>query len=163
MNGDSSLGAVGSPIYVKVKYTDSDLPNIKPIPQGNWVDLYAAEDWVYVTGESKILSLGIAMELPAGYEAILAARSSLFKNHGVILTNGIGVIDESYRGDNDIWKASLYALRGGSINKGDRICQFKIVPKMNLDPNSVYAPYFAFVPVAQLGNEDRGGIGSTGI
>ena len=162
MNNMSHTESLGLPLEVPIKYQDG-IPELKILPQGNWIDLVAADTWAYYAGDFMLMSLGVAMELPEGYEAILAARSSLFKNHGVILTNGIGVIDESYNGDNDIWKASLYALKDGIISKGDRICQFRIIPKMNLDPNSRYALYFAFKKVDSLGNKDRGGFGSTGV
>lgn len=94
------------------------------------------------------------MELPKGYEAHVVPRSSTFKNFGVIQTNHQGVVDESYKGNNDEWFMPVYALRDTEINFNDRICQFRIVEKM---------PKIDFVEVDELKNEDRGGHGSTGV
>ena len=114
----------------------------------------AAETVDMRAGEYKLISLGVSMELPKGYEAHVVPRSSTFKNFGVILANSFGVIDESYCGDNDIWHFPAIALRDTTIHKGDRICQFRIVKKM---------PEVYFQEVETLGNPDRKGIGSTGI
>lgn len=94
------------------------------------------------------------MELPEGYEAYVVPRSSTFKNFGIIQTNHCGVIDESYKGDNDQWFFPAYALRDTKIKMNDRICQFRIQKKM---------PEIDFIEVKTLGNKDRGGHGSTGM
>ena len=104
-------------------------------------------------GEFKMIPLGVAMELPSGYEALLAPRSSTFKKYGIILANSIGIIDESYKGDNDEWNFLAYALRDTVIPKNERICQFRIIP---------HQPLILLQEVEHLGNADRGGIGSTG-
>ena len=104
-------------------------------------------------GEFKMISLGVAMELPEGYEAHMAPRSSTFKNYGIIQTHSVAVNDRSYCGDNDIWKYPAYALRDTKINVNDRICQFRIMKKQ---------PKIEFFTVETLGNADRGGLGSTG-
>ena len=104
-------------------------------------------------GEFKLISLGVSMQLPAGYEAHVVPRSSTFKNYGIIQTNHQGVIDNSYCGDNDVWKFPAYALKDTHINKYDRICQFRIIEKQ---------PQIMFNEVETLGNEDRGGFGITG-
>lgn len=136
---------------IKIKYHDKDLPKV--VKNGDWVDLRAAETVKLKKGEYKVISLGVSMQLPAGYEAHLAPRSSTFKNFRVMCVNSIGIIDEAYCGDNDIWRFPVIAKRKTTINKGDRICQFRIVKKM---------PELEFVEVETLGNADRGGIGSTG-
>ena len=100
-----------------------------------------------------LIPLGVGMILPEGYEAHLAPRSGTFKNYGIIQTNHVGVIDESYCGNNDEWKYPAYALRDTVIHKGDRICQFRIMEKQ---------PEIEFVEVAALKDKDRGGFGSTG-
>lgn len=107
----------------------------------------------YVAGDILFLGLGVAMELPEGYEAVVAPRSSTFKNTGLILTNSIGVIDESYCGDTDEWKAVVYCTRDGMIKRHDRLFQFRIQKSQ---------PELKFTEVKQLGNKDRGGYGSTG-
>jgi dUTP pyrophosphatase len=94
------------------------------------------------------------MELPEGYEAHILPRSSTFKKFGIILSNSEGIIDNSFRGDNDIWGFPAIALRPTTIYRGDRICQFRIVKKQ---------PQVEFEEVESLGNDNRGGFGSTGV
>lgn len=138
---------------IKIKYIVKDIDKIEKIDNGDWIDLRAAENVILKAGEFKLISLGVAMQLPDGYEAHIVPRSSTYKNFGIIQTNHQAVIDESYCGDNDIWKYPAYALRDTVINKNDRICQFRIMKKQ---------PNIVFEEVEVLGNEDRGGIGSTG-
>ena len=133
---------------IKIKYT-TDIEPIEKIEKGDWIDLRAAENVELKAGEFKLISLGVAMQLPDGYEAHIVPRSSTYKNFGIIQTNHQAVIDESYCGDNDVWKYPAYALRDTVINKNDRICQFRIMKKQ---------PNIVFEEVEVLGNEDRGGI-----
>ena len=137
---------------IKVKYHTDILP-LKMNDKGDWVDLRAAQDMKLWGGYYYYIPLGISVELPEGYEAHVAPRSSTFKNWGIIQTNSVGVIDNSYCGDNDIWMMPVYATRFTEIKKNDRICQFRIVEKQ---------PHLEFETVDHLGNEDRGGFGSTG-
>ena len=104
-------------------------------------------------GEYKMFPLGVAMQLPKGYEAIVVPRSSTFKKYGIILVNSFGIIDESFCGDNDEWQYLAYAMRDTHIPKNERICQFRIVK---------HQPEIELIEVEELGNQDRGGIGSTG-
>ena len=138
---------------IKIKYHNKNIDRIKKINNGDWIDLRAAETVELKAGDFKLISLGISMQLPEGYEAHIVPRSSTFKNFGIIQTNHQAVIDESYCGDNDIWRYPAYALRDTIINENDRICQFRIVEKM---------PSVTFEEVDALNNEDRGGFGSTG-
>ena len=101
----------------------------------------------------KLIPLGVAMELPEGYEALVAPRSSTFKKHKILLSNSIGVIDCSYKGENDQWHFPAFATEYTVIEKGTRICQFRIIENQ---------PELEFEEVEMLGNADRGGIGSTG-
>ena len=117
------------------------------------MDLRCAEDTRIKAGEYKMIPLGIAMELPKGYEALVVPRSSTFKKYGIIAVNSIGVIDESYCGDGDEWNFLAFATRPTFIAKNERICQFRIIE---------HQPMLEFTAVETLGNEDRGGIGSTG-
>ena len=137
---------------IKIRYL-ADIEKINPIANGNWIDLRAAEDISLKRGEFKLIPLGIAMELPEGYEAIVAPRSSTFKKFGIIQANSIGVIDESYCGNNDEWKMPVIAVRDTVIQKNDRICQFRIIK---------HQPEIEFSVVSSLENADRGGFGSTG-
>lgn len=122
------------------------------IEVGDWIDLKVSEDFLLIREHTWELPLGIAMELPEGYEAIIEPRSSTLRRYGLI---GItGVIDNSYCGDNDEWKFCCYSIRNGYVKKGTRLCQFRIQKKQ---------PKFELVKVDHLGNKDRGGLGSTGI
>lgn len=137
---------------IKIKYHDGT-EELKKIEVGDWIDLRAAETVLLKNGDLKYISLGVSMELPKNYEAHVLPRSSTPKNYGVICVNSMGIIDNSYSGDNDIWKFPALAFRDTTINKGDRICQFRIVKRQ---------PKLSFKTVLNLGNKDRGGIGSTG-
>ena len=139
---------------IKIKYFNNEIDKISKIDKGDWIDLRAAETVNLNAGENKLIPLGIGMILPEGYEAHVVPRSSTYKNFGIIQTNHMGVIDESYCGDNDQWYFSAYALRNTTINKNDRICQFRIIKKQ---------PKIVFEEVESLKSENRGGFGSTGI
>jgi dUTP pyrophosphatase len=138
---------------IKIKYLSNGIDKIASIDKGDWIDLRAAETVEMKAGEFKLIKLGVAMQLPKGYEAHIVPRSSTYKNFGIIQTNHQAVIDETYCGDNDQWLYPAYALRDTVIKTNDRICQFRIVEKQ---------PKINFEEVEMLGNEDRGGIGSTG-
>lgn len=139
---------------IKIKYLSDKIDKLTYIDgKSDWIDLRAAETVEMKAGEFKLIKLGVAMQLPKGYEAHMVPRSSTFKSWGIIQTNHQAVIDESYCGDNDEWRYPAYALRDTVINVNDRICQFRIVEKQ---------PEINFEEVETLGNEDRGGIGSTG-
>lgn len=141
-----------TPININIIY-HTDTPNLRKIEQGDWIDLYAAEHVDMKAGELKYISLGVSMQLPEGYEAHVLPRSSTPKNFGIICANSMGIVDNSYNGDTDVWKFPAYAIRDTHISKGDRICQFRIVKSQ---------PEIKFTPVRTLGNEARGGFGSTG-
>ena len=140
---------------IKIKYFTDKIDKLKFIDgnKSDWIDLRAAQTIELKAGEFKLIPLGIAMQLPEGYEAHVVPRSSTYKNFGIIQTNHQAVIDESYCGDNDQWWYPAYALRDTVININDRICQFRIMEKQ---------PSIEFEEVDVLGNEDRGGFGSTG-
>lgn len=135
---------------IKIKYLTDKIDKLEPIggTKSNWIDLRSAEDISLKTGEFKLIPLGIAMELPIGYEAIVVPRSSTFKSFGIIQTNHIGVIDESYCGDDDQWYMPVYAVRETEIHVNDRICQFRIIK---------HQPEIIFDEVKNLGNNNRGG------
>lgn len=138
---------------IKIKY----FTDIKPItvnPKGDWIDLRAAEDITLSPGEDALIPLGVGMKLPEGYEAVIAPRSSTYKKFGIVQTNSIGVIDNSYSGNEDEWKMPVRAVRKTTIHKNDRICQFRI---------QKVQPQIQFDVVDHLDDEDRGGFGSTGM
>lgn len=141
------------PLEIKVKYF-AEIDEIEQISIGDWIDLRAAETVEMKAGEFKLIPLGVGVKLPKGYEALVAPRSSTFKNFGIIQTNHVGVIDNSYSGNEDQWFYPAYALRDTVIEKNDRICQFRIQRSM---------PKVKFVKVDKLDEVSRGGHGSTGV
>lgn len=141
-------------MLLKIKYFNEKLEKLKYIDgKSDWMDLRAAEDITMKKGEFKLIPLGVAIALPEGYEAHVVPRSSTFKNFGIIQTNSMGVIDESYCGDNDQWFFPALAIRDTEIKFNDRICQFRIM---------AHQPAFSFEEVEHLDGVDRGGFGSTG-
>ncbi len=140
---------------IKIKYFGQDLQKLEYIGgKSDWIDLRASETVELKTGDFKLIPLGVAMELPAGYEAHVVPRSSTFQNYGILQTNSCGVIDGSYCGDQDMWKMPVYATRDTVVEKGDRICQFRIMENQ---------PEIVFEETESLENEDRGGFGTTGV
>lgn len=137
---------------IKIHYI-RDVEKIKKIEKGDWVDLRAGEDVKLTKGQFAVIPLGVSMKLPAGYEGILAPRSSTFKHWGILQVNSIGVVDESYCGTDDEWLMAVYATRDTEIKKNDRICQFRIIK---------HQPELDFVEADKLEATNRGGFGSTG-
>ena len=139
---------------IRIKYFSDRLEKLEYIDgKSDWIDLRSAERVEMKKGEFRLIDLGVAMELPAGYEAHVVPRSSTFKNFGIIQVNSMGIIDESYCGDNDRWFFPAYAVRDTVIEINDRICQFRIMK---------HQPEIRFEETDVLGNSDRGGHGSTG-
>lgn len=122
-----------------------------------------------VVFDIKLLPLGVAMEIPEGYEAHLLPRSGSFKKYGIIQTNSMGIIDNSYSGDNDEWKLPILATRNVTIPKGHRIAQFRIIPSQKATVWQKIKWLFSsskikLTKVESLNNTDRKGIGEgTGI
>ena len=140
---------------IKIKYHSDKIDKLTYIDgKSDWIDLRAAEEVEFKAGEFKLVNLGISMRLPEGYEAHIAPRSSTFKNYGLIQTNSIGIIDNSYSSDKDIYRWPAYATRDTVVHVNDRICQFRIVKNQ---------PKIFFEEVEHLGGVVRGGFGSTGV
>ena len=139
---------------ILIHYYTEEIEKLRYIDgKSDWIDLRAAATVELKAGEFKLIPLGIAIKLPEGYEAHIVPRSSTYKNFGIIQTNHMGVVDESYCGDGDQWYMPAYALRDTRIEKGDRVCQFRIMR---------HQPAINFEECETLGSPDRGGIGSTG-
>ena len=140
---------------LNVKYLDP-VAKIVQKDGSDWIDLHAVETVSLNKGDFKLINLGVIIKLPKGYEAHIVPRSSTFKNYGIIQTNHMGIIDESYCGDNDEWKFPAYATRNTTINKGERICQFRIIKKQTtLD--------IIEHDLSESFGNSRGGFGSTGV
>ncbi len=140
---------------IRIKYFTDKIDKLAYIGgKSDWIDLRAAEDVEMKAGDFRLIPLGVAMALPQGYEAHIVPRSSTFKNFGIIQTNHMGIIDETYCGSNDQWYFPAYALRDTKIRANDRICQFRITK---------HQPRISFEETEELSGRDRGGFGSTGI
>ena len=139
---------------IKIHYFSPDAPRLKITAKGDWIDLYVSETVTLHKGESALIPLGVSMQLPAGWEARTVPRSSAFRRWGILQPNSVGVIDNSYCGTNDEWKLPVYATRDTVIEKGDRICQFRVVENQ---------PHIEFEEADELSDVDRGGFGSTGV
>lgn len=139
---------------LRVKYENEVCQDFEFVGgKSDWIDLKSARDYELKQFDFQLIELGFALELPKGYEAHIVPRSSTYKNFGIIQTNSMGVIDNSYCGDTDYWKLPALAMRDTVIKKGDRICQFRIMEKMKDIQVEI---------VDTLGNENRGGFGTTG-
>lgn len=139
---------------IKIKYLNDDITRLEYIDgKSDWIDLRAAEEVELKAGEFKLIHLGVAMQLPEGYEAHIVPRSSTFKNFGIIQTNHCGIVDNSYCGPNDWWRMPVFALRDTKIEVNDRICQFRIQKNQ---------PTLVFNEVEEMEANNRGGFGSTG-
>ena len=155
---------------LRVKYFEG-ATKMNKITKGNWIDVFANADVFVPLDERAMIPLGFALELPQGWEGHLAPRSSTFKTWGIIQTNSVGVVDDTYIGDNDQWHMPVYCLtanckvneneiptvdgrQGVWIRKGDKIGQFRIMEVM---------PEIEFDEVESFGNADRGGFGTTGV
>ena len=141
-------------LNIKIKYFTNEITPLEYIDgKSDWIDLRASEEVTLKQGNFKLIPLGVAMELPQGYEAHIVPRSSTYKNFGIIQANHCGIFDGSYCGDNDMWRMPVIAMRDTVIHVNDRICQFRIVKNQ---------PRVRFDVVEKLEGNDRGGFGSTG-
>ena len=139
---------------IKIKYLNDDIIRLEYIDgKSDWIDLRAAEEVELKAGEFKLIHLGVAMQLPEGYEAHIVPRSSTFKKWGIIQTNHCGIVDNTYCGPNDWWRMPVFALRDTKIEVNDRICQFRIQKNQ---------PTLVFNEVEVMEANNRGGFGSTG-
>ncbi len=139
---------------IKIRYISDKIEKLTYIAgNSDWIDLRAAEDVAFKKGDFKLIRLGVAMELPRGYEALVVPRSSTFKNFGLIQTNHMGVIDESYCGNNDEWMWPALATRDTEVHVNDRLCQFRIIE---------HQPHIEFCEVENLSGKNRGGFGTSG-
>lgn len=168
-------------LKIKVKRINKNIPLPRIINNGEWIDLRSSETVHLdapkattlkqadrkVVFDSRLLNLGIAMQLPKGFEAVVLPRSSTFRNFDVMLVNSEGIIDNSYCGDTDEWKFNAIAFDGTTINEGDRICQFRIQLSQKATVwqklKWLFSSGIKIVEVDSLSKKDRGGIGSTGI
>lgn len=140
---------------IKIIYHDPNMPKLEFIKgKSDWIDLRANKDYILHKNEFALIDLGVSMKLPDGYEAHIVPRSSTYKNYKIIQTNSMGIVDNSFSGTNDIWKMPVIAMKDTKINKYDRICQFRIMKKMD---------NVQFIETDTLDETDRGGIGSTGV
>lgn len=153
--------------YRRIKNSNGEVVDkIERLPQGDWIDLRTKERISVLSGEYHEIPLGVAMELPAGFEAIVEPRSSLFRRYGLISANSVGIIDASYKSDTDEWHFLAICQKAVEIPANTRICQFRIQPNQFATPwqkiKWLFTRKIEFVEVDCLGNVARGGLGSTG-
>jgi dUTP pyrophosphatase len=141
-------------LEIKIKYFDEDMPKLTRNDSQDWIDLRAAEEIFMESGEFKLIPLGVAMQIPEGYEAHIVPRSSTFKNYRIIQANSKGIVDNKFNGPNDQWHMPVVSLGGTHINKYDRICQFRLIKKME---------EVSFTESDLKDNTDRGGFGHSGV
>jgi len=139
---------------IKVLYHSDEIEKLRYIDgKSDWIDLRAAKEYELKQFDFALIDLGVSVKLPEGYEMIIAPRSSSYKNFGIIQSNSIGVVDESYSSNDDVLKMPVIALRDTVIHINDRVCQFRIFK---------HQPAIEFEIVDDLGNNTRGGFGSSG-
>lgn len=175
-------------LKVKVKVlTEGCMPEINE--KGDWIDLKAAQDMEFnaaqsgtlkritvngeeiscrnVTMETHYIPLGVAMKLPVGFEAVIASRSSGPKKLNLFIPNGIGVIDNSYSGNQDEWNYVASTMQATVIHKGDRICQFRIQLSQKATVwqkiKWLFSSGIELIETDNIGDNNRNGLGSTGI
>lgn len=158
-------------LKIKVKVlTEGCMPEINPI--GDWIDLRSAVDMEIPAPQSNAMEtyyipLGIAMKLPEGFEAPINSRSSGPKKLGLLIPNGQGIADNSYSGNKDEWNYICSPMKATSIKKGDRICQFRIQLSQKATMwqkiKWLLSSGIELEQVDDLGDNNRGGLGSTGI
>lgn len=171
-------------LKIKVKVlTEGCMPIISE--KGDWIDLRAAQDMEfraaqagtqYQEGDYKFrdvhmhtyyIPLGVAMQLPKGFEAIIASRSSGPKKLRLFIPSGKGVVDNCYNGDNDEWNYVSSSMTNTSIKKGDRVCQFRIQLSQKATMwqklKWLFSSGVELVEVPSLNNKSRGGLGSSGV
>lgn len=152
---------------IKVLYKEGNPYRMEVIAKGDWIDVYLPERATFLQGEYKLLELKFAAKLPAGYEAHVLPRSSTFGKHGIILGNSMGIIDNTYCGNDDTWKFPAYATRGTYIEAGTRIGQFRIQLSQKATiwqrVRDLFCNGVELVEVDELSDKARGGIGSTGV
>lgn len=175
-------------LKIKVKVLmDGCMPEINE--KGDWVDLKAAKDvelnaaqsgtlkrktvegeevsYRNVEMETSYIPLGVAMKLPNGFEAIIASRSSGPKKLNIFIPSGMGIIDQSYSGNEDEWNYVASSMKPATIHKGDRICQFRIQLSQKATMWQKIKWFLSsgikFEQVDDLGDTNRGGFGSTGV
>ena len=150
---------------ILVKLQDPEFDSLQINENGDWIDLKISEDVEMKAGEVKLIKLGVSMKLPAGYEAIIAPRSSTCLKTGIMQANSIAIIDNSYCGNDDIWRFCAYAIRDTKVSKGDRLCQFRILPSMDRLHVTKYfdnSPLYIVYTDDLMTDTNRGGFGTSG-
>jgi len=155
---DTFYGAIAQDkeANIIVRYHDDEYgyrPRLIKKPEGDWIDLYTAERCTLKQGQYGVISLGISIRLPDGYEAIIAPRSSTFTRYHVMMVNSIGIIDNAYHGDSDIWRCPVLAFEDTAISKDTCICQFRVLRNQ---------PSIKFQEVGELYERNRNGFGNIG-
>lgn len=141
---------------LRIKLVDPTLPPPKYHTKGSAAfDLYSRVDIDIEPWTLTHIPLNLVASIPSGHFLMISARSSTAMRYGLILANGVGIIDEDYGGDKDEIGINVLNFKGAKvrIHKGDRIAQATLVKISKAD---------GFTVVRKMGSKDRGGWGSTG-
>lgn len=116
------------------------------------LDAYSVMDYIMYPSQTRIVNLGIQVEVPSGYELQVRARSGL-ASKGIMVANGVGCIDSDYRGNVGVILFNSTACNF-SVKAGDRVCQLKLSAVPEIEWEEVYE-------VSET-ERSQGGFGSTG-
>jgi dUTP pyrophosphatase len=118
------------------------------------MDCYVREDVTIPPRGIGYAMLNFALKAPPGYFTLLAARSSLHKR-GLMMGNGIGILDEDYCGDEDEFKAILHNFTDEpvTVKRGERVAQIILMPYERV----------TWIEQDSLDGPSRGGLGTTGL
>jgi len=132
---------------------DINLPNYATAESAGF-DLAAAEDAVIAPGKVALLRTGLIIQAPAGHFLLLAARSSLPLKKGLMVANGIGVVDRDYCGPQDEIKIQVHNFTDQpmEVKKGERIAQGLFLPVDQVE----------WLETDQIKDDSRGGFGHSG-
>jgi dUTP pyrophosphatase len=118
-------------------------------------DLAASVDMTVAPGEVTLVPTGLVIEAPAGHFIGIFARSSTPLKRGLMVANGVGIVDADYSGPDDEIKVEVYNFTDApvAVRRGDRLAQGVILPFVRATWREAAPP---------SGAKTRGGFGATG-
>lgn len=141
-------------LLVNIKRIDTDLPLPTYATAGSvGFDLLCREDTEIEPRTIELVPCNVIVHIPDGYMLLISMRSSTPRRKGLLIPNGVGVIDQDYCGEGDELMAQVLNFReeAVTVTRGERIAQGIFIPIMRVSWNEV----------SEMG-QGRGGFGSTG-
>ncbi len=141
-------------LQVTIKRIDTGLPLPTYATEGSvGFDLLCREDTEIAPRTIELIPGNVIVRIPQGYMLLLSMRSSTPRRKGLLIPNGVGIIDQDYCGEGDELKVQVFNFReeAVTVKRGERIAQGIFVPVLRVSWNEV----------DEMG-EGRGGFGSTG-